>query len=212
MGKLFKIIFLLVLLFNFKTTVSAKDINEKTYIFSDEINIKISDNKNLLDGIKLLKEKKYLFSVPLFEKFILEDDNSLDTIGGISFVSFGIISVDLDQGAKYFEKEVQKNPDNLYLYYALGIFNLLQFNQDGLASENINKYFKKNNSYQVHYILGLAYGLENKKELYSKECEYLKKNGFYDLSERLDKAVTSSNTKKYIDKVRSIIDKKNKIP
>ncbi|MCX5699010.1 MAG: hypothetical protein NTX01_04885 [Candidatus Omnitrophica bacterium] len=210
MGKIFKIIFLLVLIFNLKATVSAKDINEKTYIFSDEINIKVSDNKNLLNGIKLLKAKKYLFSVSSFEKFILEDDNSLDTIGGISIVSFGTIAVDLDQGVKYFESELQKNPDNLYLYYALGIFNLLQFNQDGLASENINKYLK-NNSYQVHYILGLAYGLENKKELYSKECEYLKKNGFYNLSERLDKAVTSSNAKKYIDKVRSIIDKKNKI-
>lgn len=169
---------------------NISDIGQKETI----IKVKIEDNKNLKNGIKLLNGHKYEQSVPYFEKYLLSNTNLFEQLLGLNAISFGGLSLQLGEGIKYFKNQIEKNSKDSRYFYYLGIFKIISLALDGEGSSYLEKSIETQHDVaKIHYMLGLAYLFEGKVILYEKECGVLKEKKDRILANRLENVLNDSS-------------------
>jgi len=209
--KIASIIILIILTFlNDFTFAQEKTYQQENKKDTIGLDVELKD-RILIEGLKLLTAGKYEQSVFRFENYLLFRMRKLDEIVGLGAISFGAIPSKLMEGAKYFQKKIEDNPENPRLYYYKAIFEIMSLEIMNLsyhqASDDCIRMIKKYhpNSQKTHYILGLIYLLQGNVKLYKNEWEYLKNKNInlslrlasvYDKSSFLKKAVEEMKKEK----------------
>lgn len=140
------------------------------------IRIKLKENKNWMEAVKLLNAGKYEEAIRPLEVYLLSEIEIFDQLIGLGMASLAIFPSQTQKGVDYFKNKIDKNQIDYRSIYNLSILKIAGLSEGEETINNLKETLKSNlNSAHVHYLLGLAYLLNNKKELYLNECDILEK-------------------------------------
>lgn len=206
---------LLFLLFTNYVLAEQRTNSQKNKEDTAILDIELKDTI-LTQGLNLMTAGKYEKAVSYFENYLLFRMHNLDELIGLAAISFGVIPHKLAEGAEYFQKKIENNPDNHHLYYYKTVFEIMNLEimnslYDRMLDNRLSILEKYHAKYQkTHYILGLIYLLRGERDLYLGECAYLE-NKNPNLSKRLRSIYDKSKfLKKAIEEMKNERLRRNK--